>query len=126
MSKFVLYIYAYGHFTTYKVNIPIIKQVLYFIYRILNVLIVEMLFNSAIDGRTVIGDNFQLDHPFGVIISNNAIIGNDVTVRHQVTIGNVQIGNNVSIGANSVVTHDVDDNTVVAGIPARVIKHTNS
>lgn len=32
-----------------------------------------------------------------------------------------KIGNNVIIGTCSVVTHDVPDNSVVAGVPARVI-----
>ena len=36
-------------------------------------------------------------------------------------IGDVRIGNNVVIGANAVVTHDVEDNAVVAGIPAKTI-----
>ena len=42
-----------------------------------------------------------------------------------VVIGNIKIGNNVVIGANSVVTKDVPDNTVVAGIPAKVIKRVD-
>ena len=33
----------------------------------------------------------------------------------------VTIGSNVIIGANSTVTHDIPDNSVVAGSPARVI-----
>ena len=37
-------------------------------------------------------------------------------------IGGISIGNNVSIGANSVVTHDIPDNVVVAGVPAKIIK----
>ena len=36
-------------------------------------------------------------------------------------IGSVKVGNNVAIGANAVVTHDVPDNAVVAGVPARII-----
>lgn len=32
-----------------------------------------------------------------------------------------KIGNNVIIGTCSVVTHDIPDNSVVAGVPARVI-----
>jgi acetyltransferase-like isoleucine patch superfamily enzyme len=34
----------------------------------------------------------------------------------------VTIGNNVVIGAGSVVTKDIEDNVVVAGVPARFIK----
>ena len=49
-------------------------------------------------------------------------IGNNVTIfAGAKVIGNVTIGNNVVVGANAVVTHDVPDNAVVAGIPARVI-----
>ena len=36
-------------------------------------------------------------------------------------LGNIKIGNNVIVGANSVVTHDVPDNCVVAGTPAKII-----
>ena len=49
-------------------------------------------------------------------------IGNDVFIgAESVILPGVTIGNNVIIGANSTVTHDVPDNTVVAGSPARVI-----
>lgn len=39
-------------------------------------------------------------------------------------IGDVTIGNNVLIGANAVVIRDVPDNSVVAGVPAKVIRKT--
>lgn len=51
-----------------------------------------------------------------VTIGNNVFIGAETVVLPGVTIGN-----NVVVGANSTVTHDVPDNTVVAGSPARVI-----
>ena len=35
----------------------------------------------------------------------------------------VTIGNNVIVGVNSVVTADIPDNSVAAGIPAKVVKH---
>jgi acetyltransferase-like isoleucine patch superfamily enzyme len=34
----------------------------------------------------------------------------------------VTIGDNAIVGANAVVTHDVPANTVAAGVPARVIR----
>lgn len=51
-----------------------------------------------------------------VTIGDNVFIG-----AESVVLPGVTIGNNVIVGANSTVTHDVPDNTVVAGSPARVI-----
>ena len=51
-----------------------------------------------------------------VTIGDNVFIGAETVVLPGVTIGS-----NVIIGANSTVTHDVPDNTVVAGSPATVI-----
>lgn len=45
---------------------------------------------------------------------------------HVAIIGDVHIGKHCVIGANSVVTKDVPDFCVVAGIPAKVIKRYNS
>lgn len=49
-----------------------------------------------------------------VTIGNNVFIG-----AGSVVLPGVTIGNNVIIGANSTVTHDVPDNMVYAGSPAR-------
>lgn len=51
------------------------------------------------------------------------IIGNDVWIGANVTIlpGCRRVGDGSVIGANSVVTRDVDDYVVVAGVPAREI-----
>jgi serine acetyltransferase len=97
-----------------------------------------------------IGPGFALPHPYdivftytsklgarvsvyqGVTIGNNfgknikgrvgAIIGDDVTLSAGVKIiGPITIGDKVIIGANSVVTSDIPSNSIVAGIPARVI-----
>ena len=51
-----------------------------------------------------------------VNIGNNVFIG-----AESVILPGVNIGNNVIIGANSTVTHDVPDNSVVAGTPAKII-----
>lgn len=52
-----------------------------------------------------------------VTIGNSVWIGGSATILPGVTIGN-----NCIIGAGAVVTHDVPDNTAVAGNPARPIK----
>lgn len=53
-----------------------------------------------------------------IIIGNNVWIGDKVTI-----LGGVSIGNNVIIGANSVITHDIQSNSVVGGIPGLMIYH---
>ena len=59
-------------------------------------------------------------------ISKAATIGDNVIISAGAKIiGDVKIGNNAVIGANAVVTHDVPDNAVVAGVPARIIKYKN-
>ena len=50
-------------------------------------------------------------------------IGNDVWIGGNVTIlPGVTIGNNVVVAAGAVINKDVPDNTLVGGVPARVIK----
>ena len=51
-----------------------------------------------------------------VKVGNNVFIGADTVV-----LPGVAIGDNVIIGANSTVTHDIPENTVVAGAPAKKI-----
>lgn len=53
-----------------------------------------------------------------VVIGNNVWIGDKATI-----LPNVIIGNNVVIAANAVVTNDIPDFSVVAGCPAKIIKH---
>lgn len=97
-----------------------------------------------------IGKNLFIDHGTGVVIGETAIIGDNVTMFHGVTLGgtgnekdkkrhptignnvfigsgakilgNIKIGNNVKIGANAVVLKDVEDDRTVVGIPGYVVK----
>ena len=51
------------------------------------------------------------------------VIGRDVWIGGNCTIlPGVTIGNNVVVAAGAVVTKDVPDNCVVAGVPAKVIR----
>ena len=87
----------------------------------------------------------------GIIVSHYAHIGKNAWIAQQVTIGqaidknvaptigdnviigagakimgDVKIGNNVTIGANAVVVHDVPDNCVVGGVPAKIITYKDT
>lgn len=56
-------------------------------------------------------------------IAKPVTIGNDVWIGGHVTIlPGVTIGNNVVVAAGAVVTHDVPDNCLVGGVPAKKIR----
>ncbi|KRL94116.1 sugar O-acetyltransferase [Levilactobacillus hammesii] len=56
-----------------------------------------------------------------VAIGDNCWIGGNVTI-----VPGVTIGNNVIVGGGSVVTKSFGNNVVIAGNPARVIKHLDA
>jgi serine O-acetyltransferase len=94
-----------------------------------------------------IGRRFFIDHGMGVVIGETAIVGDDVMLYHDVTLGgrslakvkrhptvgdrvtigsgarvlgDVHVGDDSQIGANSVVTKDVPVGAVAVGIPAQI------
>ncbi len=100
-----------------------------------------------------VGDNLFIDHGMGVVIGETAIIGNNVTIYHGVTLGGtgkqigkrhptvgdnvlvgagskvlgpITIGANSRIGANSVVLSCVPEGATVIGIPATVVRINGS
>lgn len=134
-------------YTFYKIGnwgvrckIPLIPQCMKFLIR--------LLFNSAVDCSTQIGNNTSFAYGgIAVVVHKKAIIGSNVLIGQNVTIGgrsknknlpvignnvyigpgamilgDVKVGNNVVIGAQSLVLKDIPDNTCVAGSPAKVIK----
>jgi serine O-acetyltransferase len=95
-----------------------------------------------------IGTDFFIDHGGGVVIGETSEIGDNVTIYQGVTLGGismkrekrhptvgndvvigagaqilgpVKIGHRVRIGANAVVTEDIPDDSVVVGVPGRVV-----
>ena len=83
--------------------------------------------------HTLIGPNCQLltpDHPHDYLERRKTIetgkpirIGDDCWLGGGVIVcPGVTIGNRVIVGAGSVVTHDIPDDVVVAGNPAKIIK----
>lgn len=95
-----------------------------------------------------IGKSLFIDHGMGVVIGETAIIGDNVTIFHDVTLGgtgkekgkrhptignnvligsgakvlgNIIIGDNVKIGANSVILNDVPDGVTIVGIPGKIV-----
>ena len=104
--------------------------------------------NVDIHPGASIGARFFIDHGAGVVIGENAVIGDDVTLYHGVTLGgtswnkgkrhptlgngvmigagakvlgNIELGDGVRVGANSVVVEDVPEGCTVVGIPGKVV-----
>lgn len=141
MSRLPYYFYKIYHFL-YQIKIPILPKVLMFINRII--------FGAYIPPSCEIGNGTRFAYGgSGVVIHSKAIVGKGCIIGTGVTIGGrgkhskgknsprigdnvyisngakilgpVVIGNNCIIGANAVVIKDIDDNCVVAGVPARII-----
>lgn len=101
---------------------------------------------SDIDPRVSFGQRLMLPHPNGVIIHEDAVIGDDCMIMQQVTIGMIgdgevptlgnriyvgagakiigklTVGDGARIGANAVVTKDVPPGCTAIGVPARMIR----
>ena len=100
-----------------------------------------------------IGKGVMIDHATGVVIGETAVVGNNVSILHNVTLGGtgttdgdrhpkigdgvvlgagatilgpVIVGTNVKIGAGSVVLQDIPDNSVAVGIPAKILRRERS
>lgn len=69
---------------------------------------------AAKDGRLMEAGEWEL---VPTLVRRGASIGSSATILCGVTIGE-----NAVVGAGSVVTKDVPDNTIVAGVPARILR----
>ena len=102
-------------------------------------------YGIQISTKTPIGPGRYVGHGIGVVINASARIGKNVTLSQFLTIGSnrgkaatiddgayigpsvclvedVVIGHGSVVGAGAVVTKDVPPMSVVAGVPAKVIK----
>ncbi len=110
----------------------------------------QIITNIDIHPACTIGRRVFLDHAFGVVIGETAIVGDDVLIYQGVTLGGVslergvkrhptignktvigsgakvlgdiKIGENCRIGSNSVVVKSIPDDSTAVGIPARIIE----
>lgn len=133
---------------TYKSKIPVLGYVVYCLSKIFKTIIGRRR-GIMISEKMSLGYGFLLSHGFGVVINPSAVIGNNCTISQFSTIGavegkaavvgdnvylgpsmclveNVKVGNNSIVGAGAVVVKDVPQNTIVAGVPAKVISDSSS
>ncbi len=130
--------YRFAH-RLYKWNIPLIPRMISYLTRIIT--------GIEIHPAAKIGRRFLIDHGEGVVIGETTVIGDDVLIYQQVTLGgtgkesgkrhptlgnkvivgagakvlgNITIGDNVRIGAGSVVIEDVPPHSTVVGVPGRI------
>ncbi|MFO7593634.1 MAG: serine O-acetyltransferase [Pseudomonadota bacterium] len=100
-----------------------------------------------------IGRRFFIDHGMGVVIGETAIIGDDCTIYHGVTLGGtswrkgkrhptlennvvvgagakvlgpITIGSGARIGSNAVVVKSIPTATTVVGVPGRIVKRAET
>jgi 2,3,4,5-tetrahydropyridine-2,6-dicarboxylate N-acetyltransferase len=85
--------------------------------------------NVVVGGRVIVGKNCHIGAGAvlaGVVEPPSAdpvIIGDNVLVgANAVILEGVKVGNGAVVAAGSIVVKDVEDYTVVAGVPAKVLK----
>ena len=148
-GKIVVCNYVFMRYFRIRMN-NIFTKILFSPVIILYKFITDFLLKCEIPASTVIGEGLVIHHVTGLVLNNKVVIGKNVTLKHNTTIGNkeslkgedlgspiigdnvlvgphciiigpITIGNNAVIGAGSVVVKDVLPFTVVAGNPAKVI-----
>lgn len=139
----VMVVYRFGRWR-YGLRPRLLRMPFSFLYRILKVLS-EILTGVELPCETIVGRRLKIEHFGNIIISGDAVIGDDVLLRNGVTVGlrytgvrgspiigdrvdigcgakllgPIRIGNDVVIGANAVVITNVQSDSVATGMPAR-------
>lgn len=108
----------------------------------------SMVFGADIHPGARIGDGVMFDHASGLVIGETAVVEDNVSILHGVTLGgtgkeagdrhpkvrervligagaqilgNVEIGEGAKIGAGSVVLNDIPAHVTAVGVPAEVV-----
>eukprot|EP00879_Flechtneria_rotunda_P003074 GHRR01003294.1.p1 GENE.GHRR01003294.1~~GHRR01003294.1.p1 ORF type:complete len:377 (+),score=96.05 GHRR01003294.1:359-1489(+) len=108
-------------------------------------------FHVDIHPAATFGRGILLDHATGVVVGETAVVGDNVSMLHHVTLGgsgtgkgirhptighgvllgagvsvlgNVTVGCGAKVGAGSVVVSDLPCHSVAVGVPARIVKQT--
>ncbi|MBC1796857.1 serine O-acetyltransferase [Listeria booriae] len=142
----VVSFYRIGHFIFYKLRVPVMQQICWIIYRLLELLVIRLLFDCEIPAQCHIGKGLRLPHgPKGIVINPYTKIDDNVTIFHYVTLGqnkqpktapiieqgviigagakllgDIKIASSAKIGANAVVLQDVPSNSTAVGVPAQI------
>lgn len=143
----VLFFKGFQALTCYRVAHDLWKQGREELAMYLQSLISEV-FAVDIHPAANIGCGILLDHATSFVVGETAIIEDDVSILHEVTLGgtgkeigdrhpkvrrgvligagakllgNIEIGQNTKIGAGSVVLSDIPPNSTAVGVPAKVI-----
>jgi serine O-acetyltransferase len=140
----VMAVYRFGRWR-YTIKPSLIRKPFSLLYKVLNVMS-EILTSVELPCEVAVGRGLVIEHAFDIVISGDAVLGDDVVLRNGVTIGlrhrafrgspvignrvdigagakilgPITIGDDVSIGANAVVLTDVPANSIAVGIPARI------
>ncbi len=145
----VMLVYRFGRWR-YTIKRRGLRMPFSFIYKIL-FLFIQILTGIELPCEAKVGKRFTIEHFGNLIVSGDAVFGDDVIIRNGVTVGlkqtgirgsptignrvdigvgakllgPIQIGDDVAIGANAVVIKDVPANSIAVGVPAKIIPRKN-
>lgn len=144
--------YRFMRWTVYEFQFPVFKQIFKFLGAFYQ-LFTEITTGIQIPPNVDIGPGLYIGHFGEIIIGGPTKIGKFCNISQGNTIGiagrgekrgipeigdfvyigpgakvigKIKIGNHVAIGANAVVTKDIPDNSVVVGVPAKIISYKSS